>query len=130
MLGVLCGVGFSSHAHADASKILGIYNHVNGKFEKVYFSMADKLLIGCGSNEKCKQDISTFLKFLWDNKDKRNMKLVAAKCVVTTAARKGILIKPTRVFSNLTPLGARQTAYSMCTCTLKNFAAEQCVALQ
>lgn len=118
------------HAHADAGKLFGVYNNVQGKFDKAFFSMTDKLLIACGDNQKCKDDISQFLKFAYDNKDKRNMKLVVAKCVVTTAAKKGILIKPTRVFSNLSPAGARQTAYSMCTCTLKNFAEEQCTVLQ
>jgi lipopolysaccharide biosynthesis regulator YciM len=81
------------HAQADIGALFGVYNKVQGKFEKAYFSMTDKMLIGCGNNQKCRDDVSHFLKFVWDNKDKRNMKLVVAKCVVKTATKKGILIR-------------------------------------
>jgi len=98
-------------------------------FDALYNRMENRLLSACGPNVVCKERLAPFLRFVWENREKRNMKVLLAKCTAKTALNRGYLIKPTRVFNDMSPSGAQSIASDVCVCTVGDWAANVCEPL-
>jgi hypothetical protein len=78
----------------------------------------------------CKERLAPFFRFVWENREKRNMRVLLAKCTATTALKRGYVINPTRVFNDASPAGAQSVAADVCTCTVGDWAASVCEPLR
>lgn len=110
--------------------LLGKFNSVQKRFDNVYNVMSSKMVAACGTDEKCRQDLQRFMDFIWENKDKRNVRTLLAKCTVKTAISRGYVTRPFKVFTGLNPQSAREVAQQMCSCTVGSWAAQQCAMLR
>lgn len=98
-------------------------------FDALYNRMENRLLSACGPNGVCKERLAPFLRFVWENREKRNMKILLAKCTAKTALTRGYVIRPTRVFNDMSPAGAQSIASDVCVCTVGDWAANVCEPL-
>lgn len=104
--------------------------HAAMGFDTVYNQMEARLLSACGPNVLCRERLTPFLRFVWENREKRNMKVLLAKCTVQTALTRGYVIRPLRVFNDMSPAGALSVADDVCVCTVGNWAANVCEPLR
>jgi hypothetical protein len=99
-------------------------------FDTLYNRMEARMLSACGPNAVCKERLAPFLRFVWENREKRNMKILLAKCTATTALKRGYVIQPTRMFNDMSPAGAVSISSDVCVCTVGDWAASVCEPLQ
>ncbi len=85
-------------------------------FDSLYNYMKIAMTAACANEDNCTRKISSFLWFVWNNRDKSDVQFNLVKCTGYSAVKRGYIWSPTKLLDDLTPKMTQEVAVEVCEC--------------
>jgi hypothetical protein len=112
LIGILLAVVMISSAVAEEADEGGIKAKLGENIQK----MQSVLVNACTDKQECLDNVLMLTKVIWENRDRRDLHKHLAVCSATIAYKKGYVLNPRKMWTEMNAELAKTTAIEVCEC--------------
>lgn len=83
---------------------------------RYFINVKGALIKSCGDQTECTEKVMSFLWFVWDNRDRKDIHKQLGVCAATAAYKRGYVRSPNKLIADMTPDLAKKISVELCEC--------------
>ncbi len=112
IIGLLLVFGITTLANAENAEEGGIKAKLGEKLQEMQGAFVD----ACADKQECLDRVFMLMGVIWENRDRRDVHKQLAFCTATVAYKKGYVLNPKKMWTEMNADLAKTTAVEVCEC--------------